>query len=247
MVSSHSPSKEPVQTVPVFGEHYIASDASLLNSSTDPNPPCRKSSTEFLKSAKRRRHLPKALRGSEITESSRICFSNSSLKCFSDAIRSRSPCPIGYPDDAEAPAPRKITWFRRFWNDLPIPQIYLAEWFVSSLLPPANPNGIQIHQPRIGGPRRQAWGAAFTPLHLTHTNTRRNFPTLSSIRPLKRAEARAPSVSSIRSEIFVATRATPFPSPVGAASFAERGVHAASPHGNQPAPTIFKRPRQSAR
>jgi len=59
-----------------------------------------------------------------------------------------------------------------------------------------NPNGIQIHQPRVGGPRRTGdpcrmghqrlpWetvpqirprSAAFMPLHLTHTNTRRNFP-----------------------------------------------------------------------
>ena len=35
------------------------------------------------------------------------------------------------------------------------------------------------------------------------------------IRALKRPEGRAPSECSVRSEIFVATRATPFPSPSG--------------------------------
>jgi len=77
------------------------------------------------------------------------------------------------------------------------------------------------------------------PLQLTQTSTRINYSTRSPICPLKRPEGRAPAESSVRSEIFAATRAAPFPSPVGAASSAGRGIHAASPHANQHAQIIF--------
>ena len=96
-----------------------------------------------------------------------------------------------------------------------------------------------------------------------HQHAQKNFPTPSSIRPLKRPEGRAPSESSVRSEIFAATRArfphnphpatppSPVPtgeghSPVGAASSAARGVHAASPHAHQHAQESFSAPSSNS-
>jgi len=60
---------------------------------------------------------------------------------------------------------------------------------------------------------RSPRSAAFTPLHLTHTSTPRNFPTPSPIRTLKRPEGRAPQ--------------------------SERAVHGASAFAN-PARPIFR-------
>jgi hypothetical protein len=84
-------------------------------------------------------------------------------------------------------------------------------------LPSANPTGIPSFSPELrvpcrshakaGGasrtgkpsypgkrpPQMRIWGAAFTPLHLTHASTHRNLQTPSPIRTLKRPEGRAPS------------------------------------------------------
>ncbi len=62
------------------------------------------------------------------------------------------------------------------------------------------------------------------PLQLTHISTRKKIPTSSPVRALKRPDGRAPSESSVRSEIFVATHATQFPRPVGAAFSAPDGA-----------------------
>jgi len=47
------------------------------------------------------------------------------------------------------------------------------------------------------------------------------------------------NLATIRRELFAATRATQFPSPVGAVSSTERGIYAASTHANQRASKSF--------
>ena len=62
------------------------------------------------------------------------------------------------------------------------------------------------------------------PLQCTSLRRRWQISSVLFMRTLKRPEGRAPVESSVRSEIFVATRATPFPSPVGAASSGHFGT-----------------------